>query len=75
MNHNIPYSPFEEEPDENHNKHCYKDDEAREKHEGAREVFYAGVIDQSVEGVRDEVDKAGDERKRRENSSHFRAVH
>ena len=35
----LKYLLLEEEPDENHNKHCYKYDEASEKHEGAREVF------------------------------------
>ena len=65
----------EKEPDENHNKHRYKYDEASEKHEGARKVFYAGVVDQSVKRVREEMNPAGDEGERREDSPHFRAVH
>ena len=75
MNHKIPDSPLREELDENHDEHCHKYDEPSEEHEGAGEVFNAGVIDQSVERMRDEVDKAGDEGKRGEDSPHFRAVH
>ena len=75
MNHKMPDLPLKEELDENHDEHCYKYDEASEEHEGAGEVFNTGVIDESVERVRDEVDNAGDEGKRGEDSPHFRAVH
>ena len=75
MKSRIPYLPLKEELDENHDEHCYKYDEASEEHEGAWEVFNTGVVDQSVERVGNEVNKAGDEGESRENSPHFRAVH
>ena len=69
------YVPLEEELDENHDEHRYIYDEASEEYEGPRVALNAGIIDDGVERVRDEVDNAGDEGKRGENSPHFRAVH
>ena len=72
---NLEILPLQEELDENHDEHCYVYDEASEEHEGSWEVFNTGVVDQSVERVGNEINKAGDEGERGENSPHFRAVH
>ena len=67
--------PLEEELDENHDEHCKIYDEASEEYEGPRVALNAGVIDDGVERVRDEVDEARDEGERGEDSAHFTAVH
>ena len=67
--------PLEEELDEYHDEHRYIYDEASEEYEGPRVALNTGVIDDGVERMRDEVDEAGDEGERREDSAHFRAVH
>ena len=67
--------PLEEELDENHDEHRNIYDEASEEYEGSGVALNTGVIDDGVERVRDEVDEAGDEGERGEDSAHFSAVH
>ena len=53
--------PFEEELNQEHDDQGQEYDKTGKEHEGSWESLNAGVIDQSVERVREEVDEAGDE--------------
>ena len=67
--------PFEEELNQEHDGQCQEYDKAGKEHEGSWESLNAGVIDESVERVGEEVDEAGDEGKTGEYPSHLPTFH
>ena len=67
--------PLKDIPDDNHDDHRYEYDKAGEKHEGTREGLDAGVVDDSIERVGEEVDKARDEGEAGEYPAHLSTVH
>ena len=68
-------SPFEEELNQEHDGQCQEYDKAGKEHEGSWECLNAGVIDESVERVGEEVNEAGDEGKTGEYPPHLPTLH
>ena len=67
--------PFEEELNQEHDDQGQEYDKTGKEHEGSWESLNAGVIDESVERVREEVYEAGDEGKTGENPPHLPTLH
>ena len=67
--------PVEEELDQDHDDQGQEYDEPCEEHEGSGESLNAGVVDESVERVGEEMDEAGDEGKTGEYPAHLATFH
>ena len=62
-------------PHSDHDGRGSKDEAAGDKHEGAREVAEGGVVDEAVEGARDEGHEGAHQRQAGEHSPNLALVH
>ena len=66
---------YKDPPHSDHDGRGSKDEAAGDKHEGAREVAEGGVVDEAVEGARDEGHEGAHQRQAGEHSPNLALVH
>ena len=66
---------YKDPPQSDHDGRGSEDEDAGDKHEGAREVAEGGVVDEAVEGTRDEGHEGAHQRQAGEHSPNLALVH